>query len=401
MITELLAPGAPPRAGTVPLFVPCLEGREREYVRECFETGWVSSAGPFVDRFEAIVAEAVGARHAVATSSGTAALHLALLVAGVGRDDVVLVPSLTFVAPANAVRYVGARPLFIDAEPRFWQMDVEQTLHRLGAAVRRAGGLVDRESGRRIGAVLPVHALGHPVDLDPLLERCRALAVPVVEDAAESLGASYRGRAVGRSGDVACFSFNGNKLVTTGGGGMLVTDRADWASRARYLSTQAKDDALEYVHGAVGYNYRLSNLLAAVGVAQMERLAPLVEAKRAVARRYAEGLGGVPGLTLMDEAPWARSTYWMYTVLVDEAVFGMSARALLRRLAHAGIQTRPLWQPLHLSPAHGPEPGRCPVAESLHRRALTLPCSAGLTAAEQDRVVEAVRAAAASAEGAA
>lgn len=374
----------------VPLCEPALLGNEWAYVRECLDTGWVSSVGAFVDRFEKAVADAVGAAHAVATVNGTAALHTALLVAGVEPDDEVLVSTLTFIAPANAVRYVGAWPVFVDAQPDTWQMDPQRVADFLRRdCVWRDGALRNRATGRRVRAVLPVHVLGHPVDLDPILEAARSFELAIVEDATESLGAVYRGRPVGRLGDIACFSFNGNKLITTGGGGMIVTDRPDLAARARYLTTQAKDDPVEYVHHAVGYNYRLTNVQAALGVAQMERFAQCIAAKRRIAARYVEALAELPGLTPMPAASWAESVYWLYTVLIDRRGSGLSSREVLARLAARKIQTRPLWQPLHRSPAHPGAPvlgGG--VAERLHRDALSLPCSVGLAPEDQDQVIQ-------------
>jgi perosamine synthetase len=312
-------PGVRPAEGVIPLCVPVLGGNEWRYVKECLDTGWVSSVGPFVDRFESVVADFVGARHAVATASGTAALHVALLVAGVQPGDEVLVSALTFIAPANAVRYVGAWPVFMDAEPGFWGMDPGKVVDFLEKECGwREGTLYNKTTGRRVKAIVPVHVVGHPVDMDLIREAARKFNLVVIEDAAESLGAKYRGHMVGRLGDIACFSFNGNKVITTGGGGMIVTDNEEWAHRARYLTTQAKDDPVEYVHQEVGYNYRLTNVQAALGCAQMEQLPGYVAAKRRVAARYTETLTGTPGITPMREAPWAFGTFWMYTVLVDE-----------------------------------------------------------------------------------
>lgn len=394
MRSESREPGAPGEEGTIPLCIPHMAGNEWAYLKECLDTNFVSSVGPFVTRFERMVAEAAGARHAVATVNGTAALHVALLVAGVRPDDEVLVSTLTFIAPANAIRYAGAWPVPVDAEPRHWQMDPERLREFVERRCRVENGeLRNRETGRRVSAVVPVHVLGHPVDVDPVLEVAREHGLVVVEDATESLGAAYRGRRVGSLGHLACFSFNGNKLVTTGGGGMLVTDDAELAARAKYLTTQAKDDPVEYVHGEVGYNYRLTNVQAALGCAQMERLEEHVAAKRRIAGRYTEALREVPGITPMEEAPWASSVFWMYTVLVDEEEYGIDSRALLRRLEERGVQTRPLWQPVHLSPAHRGSPRvECPVAERINRMALSLPCSVGLSPEAQDAVIAAVRA---------
>jgi perosamine synthetase len=374
----------------VPLCEPALLGNEWAYVRECLDTGWVSSVGGFVDRFERSLAEAAGVRHAVATVNGTAALHIALLVAGVEPDDEVLVSTLSFIAPANAIRYAGAWPVFVDAEPGTWQMDPERVAAFLAeGCVWRDGALRNRTTGRRVRAIIPVHILGHPVDLEPILEAARRYNLAVIEDATESLGATYRGKPVGALGDIACFSFNGNKLITTGGGGMIVTDRAEWASRAKYLTTQAKDDPVEYVHHAVGYNYRLTNVLAAMGVAQMERLDQCIAAKRRIAARYADALAMLPGITPMTSASWAKSVFWLYTVLVDRDAAGLGSRELLAALSQRKVQTRPLWQPLHRSPAHaGSQVLGGQVAERLHRDALSLPCSVGLPAEHQELVID-------------
>lgn len=382
------------RDAAVPLCVPEIRGNEWSYVRECLDTGWVSSSGLFVDRFERTLAEYIGARYAVAVVNGTAALHIALLVAGVRPGDEVLVSALTFIAPANAIRYVGAWPVFIDADSDYWQMDPLRVSEFLrDACERRHGVLVNRATGRRVRAILPVDILGHPVAMGPLRDLARRYELVLVQDATESLGAEYQGERVGRGSSIACFSFNGNKIITTGGGGMIVTDEKDWAAKARYLTTQAKDDEVEYVHTEIGYNYRLTNLQAAMGVAQMEQLPSYLEAKRRIARRYADGLGDLPGIATMRSAPWAASTFWMYTVVVDDETFGMDSRRLLSCLSESGIQTRPLWQPLHLSPAHRDSPpADCPVAERLYRQALSLPCSVGLSVHDQQRVIEAIRA---------
>ena len=388
-------PGALVAPGVIPLSVPEISGNAWQYVKECLDTNWVSSAGPFVDRFERMIAEYAGAQHAIAIVNGTAALHTALLVAGVEPDDEVLVSTLTFIAPVNTIRYVGAWPVLIDAEREHWQMDPQRVADFLDNACSWTNNeLRNQSTGRRIKAIMPVHALGHPCDMDLLVEAARKYKLIVIEDATESLGSEYKGRKVGHLADLGCLSFNGNKIITTGGGGMIVTDNSHWAEKAKYLSTQAKDDPIEYVHNEIGYNYRLTNIQAALGCAQMETFDVTLAKKRAIAARYDAAFREVPGISLMREASWARSNFWMYTILIDEATYGENSRALLRRLAKEDIQSRPLWQPMHQSPACqtyqvlGGE-----VADQLHRDALTLPCSAGLTFDDQTRVINAVQSA--------
>ena len=380
----------------IPLSVPEIRGNEWEYVKECLDTGWVSSVGSYVERFERMVAAQAGTRYAVATVNGTSALHISLLVAGVRPDDEVLVSTLTFIAPVNAIRYAGAWPVFIDAEPTYWQMDSERVLNFIEHDCEWINNeLRNRHTGRRVSAIIPVHILGHPVDMEPILTVARKYDLKVIEDSTEALGSTYRGKSPGSCGDIGCFSFNGNKIITTGGGGMIVTDREDWAKKAKYLTTQAKDDPIEYIHGEIGFNYRLTNVLAAIGCAQMEQLESYVAKKRSIAARYQQGLAGIAGLTPMRDASWAESTYWMYTILVDPIEFGMDARQLLRILEAKKIQTRPLWQPIHLSPAHTAERSQSlPVAENLADHALSLPCSVNLSDCDQDRVIAAIIAAA-------
>ncbi len=375
---------------TIPLWEPEISGNEWKYVKECLETRWVSSAGPFVDQFEDRVRRYVGTRHAVAVVNGTAALHLLLQVSGIGVDDEVVMPVLTFIAPANAVRYCGGWPYFIDADPETWQMDIGLLTEFLERQCGwKEGVLRNKSTGRRVKAILPVHILGHPTDMDPVLALAKKFNLKVIEDATESLGALYKGRKAGSLGDAACFSFNGNKLLTTGGGGMIVTDDEAVAKRARYLSTQAKDDPLEYVHHEIGYNYRLTNLQAAVGCAQMERLEEFVEKKQALSRYYREGLAGIDGVACLPASGWARPTDWLFTIRIDEGEYGMSSRELMKCLAEKGVQSRPLWTPLHRDgPYQGA--GDFPVAERLHRECLSLPSSVGLARKDQESIISLV-----------
>ncbi len=374
----------------IPLCVPEIRGNEWKYVKECLDANFVSYVGSFVTRFENELASRVGTAFGVATVSGTAALHTALLVAGVEPDDEVIVSTLSFIAPANAVRYVGAWPVFMDAEPDYWQMDPEKVIDFLEQeCVWREGVLRNRRTGRRLKAIIPVHILGHPVDLDPILELAQKNELIVIEDATESLGAKYKGRTVGNLAHMSCFSFNGNKLITTGGGGMIATNNSQWAERAKYLTTQAKDDPVEYIHGAIGFNYRLTNIQAALGCAQLEMLDDYIAAKRRIASEYTSTLADIVGITPMPKAEWAGSVFWLYTILVDEEKYGLNSRELLSRLEQQHIQTRPLWQPLHESPPHrASQAYRCEIASRLNADGLSLPCSVGLRPNDQAAVEE-------------
>jgi perosamine synthetase len=385
--------GARAQVDVIPLSEPALRGNEWRYVKECLDTNWVSSVGPFVSRFEEMIRERIGVASAVAVVNGTAALHLALRVAGIERDDEVVLPSLTFIAPANAVRYLGAWPVFVDVDHKTGQIDPQRLAEFLANDCTRADGqLRNKHTGRRVRGVLPVDILGHPADLDLIVEIAHRHDLVVVEDATESLGARYKDSPVGNRADVACLSFNGNKIITTGGGGMLLTNRAEWAERARHLSTQAKSDPVEYAHDDVGYNYRLTNVLAAIGVAQLEQLDERVAARRRVADGYSTALAAQPGVAVPTEAPWAFSTYWLYTVRIDAEAYGVDSRALLRRLGAVGIQARPLWEPLHRSAVHRESyAAPAPVAEAWYREAVSLPSSASLTAEQQRRVIDSIR----------
>jgi perosamine synthetase len=377
---------------SIPLSSPSLHGNELAYLRECIETGWVSSGGPFVERFEAMIAAVLGTRYAVATASGTAALHVALQVAGVGPDDEVLIPTLTFIAPANAVRYLGAWPVLMDAEPSYWQIDVQKMrdfcLHECSF---KNGILYNKASGRAVKAIVPVHVLGHPCEMDSILELARSFNLKVIEDATESLGSTYRGRPTGSMGDLGCLSFNGNKIITTGGGGAITTNDEGLARQARYLTTQAKDDPFEYVHNEIGYNYRMTNLQAALGVAQIEQLALFVQSKQETASIYDAGLSSVEGVTVPREAPWARSNRWLYTILVDANRYRESSRMLAARLKQQGIEARPFWRPVHQQvPYKNCQQYRVEVADDLYREGISLPCSTHISAKARQAVIDEV-----------
>lgn len=377
-IVEAIARCLPPGASAFPLHEPVFRGREWTYVKECLDSGWVSTAGPFVDRFERALEETTGARHAVATVNGTAALHLALLLAGAGRNDEVLVPSLTFVATANAVSYCGATPHFADCDEKSLGIDPSRLAGYLEEVAEiRGKECYNRLTGRRIAAIAPVHVFGHPVDLDPLTEVCSRFRLGLVEDAAESLGSLYKGKHTGTLGLVAALSFNGNKIVTAGGGGAILTNDGEIARRAKHLSTTARvPHPWEFVHDETGFNYRLPNLNAALGLAQLEQLPGFLESKRALARRYQSAFEGVHGARIFREQEHARSNYWLNVLILDDAGF---AREILERTHRRGILTRPCWGLLHRLPMYCD----CPrmdltVAEGLEGRIVCLPSSAGL-----------------------
>jgi perosamine synthetase len=376
----------------IPISEPQIRGREWEYIKDCLETGWVSSVGSYVDRFESDIASYIGVKHAVATSSGTAALHLALLVAGIGEDDEVLVSNLTFIATANAVRYTGAHPILVDAESEYLQIDVQKVKDFLRSECYcRKNKVYNKKTHRQVKAILPVHILGHPVDIAPLLQLADEYGLLVIEDATEGLGARYEGKLLGGDGDMGCFSFNGNKIITTGGGGMIVTNNDEWAKRARHLSTQAKSDPVEYIHDEMGYNYRLTNIQAAMGCAQLECLDEFICKKRSIAVGYAEGLKGVPGLRLMGEAESAFSTYWLCSLLLDSKYSNATSRELLSLLRSRNIQSRPIWQPLHMSKVYGNcQSTDCSVSELLYEQALSIPCSVNLAGDRQAEVIDAI-----------
>ena len=378
------------RSSFVALSEPCFEGKEWEYVKECLDSGWVSSVGSFVTKFETSVADRCGCKYAVATVNGTSALHIALLLAGVEAGDEVVVPDLTFVATANAVRYAGAWPVLVDCDPRYWQMDPEKVASFLyDGCERRSLGLFNRASGRRVAAIMPVHILGHPCEMDRIGAMATEFQIPIVEDASESLGATFAGRATGSFGLAGCFSFNGNKILTTGAGGMLVTDDADLAARARHLTTQAKSDPEEYIHDCVGFNYRLANVLAAIGCAQMESLDRFLKAKKTVARKYREALAGVRDIVWQETEPRSEPNHWLPTLRLLRPE--KKIRDLRRYLASEGIQTRCVWQPMHRNAAFAEaQMVGGAIAENLYETSLSLPSSVRLTEAQQGAVVSSI-----------
>lgn len=363
--------------GQVPLHSPVFAGREWDYVKECLDTGWVSSVGAYVDRFEAAMAARAGTRYAIATTNGTAALHASLHALGVTRGDLVICPTLTFVATANAIAYCGASPLLADSEAKTLGLDAAALDDFLMAhAVRRDDGL--HLDGRRIAAVLPVHLFGHAADLTALAAMCARWNLPMVEDASEALGTLHRGRPCGGVGRLGTFSFNGNKIITTGGGGMIVTDDEALARRLKHLTTTARvRHDWQFLHDEVGFNYRLPNLNAALGVAQLEQLDGLIEAKRRVAGFYRTELADLPDVRFLDEPEGDRSIFWLNAALVEDPA---ARDQILAQTNAMGIDTRPAWVPMHELPAFrdAPRTGPLSVAQGIIDRLVNLPSSAWL-----------------------
>ena len=368
--------------GPVALHEPVFAGHEWDYVRACLDSGWVSSAGPFVDRFERELAAYLGAPHVIAVINGTAALHIALLLAEVRPGDEVLIPSLTFIATANAVAYCGAMPHFVDCDPRTLGLDPG----RLGSYLAEIAETVDgacrnRRTGARIAAVVPVHVFGHPMALDELAEVAARYKLPIIEDATEAIGSRYRGRAAGTMGLMGTLSFNGNKTITTGGGGAIITADETLARHARHLTTTAKvPHRWLYLHDEIGFNYRLPNLNAALGCAQLEELDGFIERKRRLAARYAEELAPIAGLRFFHEPAETRSNYWLQAVMLDCGNAG-ERDAVLAATNDAGYGTRPAWQLLHRLPMYA----NCPrmelaAAEDIERRLINLPSGPALAA---------------------
>ncbi len=369
------AVAAPPRIYLSP---PHMSGREQIYVNEAFATNWVAPVGPHVDAFEREFAQAVGARYAAAVSSGTAALHLALILAGVGAGDDVMVSTLTFSASANPIVYQGGRPVFIDSERTSWNMDPALLAEALETRAR---------TNRLPKAVILVHLYGQSADIAPVQAACDRYGVTLIEDAAEALGSTYQGRRPGVFGKLGIYSFNGNKIITTSGGGMLVSDDAALVTHARKLATQARDQAPHYQHSEIGYNYRMSNILAAIGRGQLEVLEERVQARRRNFDYYTERLGRMAGIDFMPEAPWGRHARWLTCITVDPAHFGADREAIRCLLEAENIEARPVWKPLHLQPIFAECESVCgEVAADLFARGLCLPSGSSLTVPELDRI---------------
>jgi dTDP-4-amino-4,6-dideoxygalactose transaminase len=355
---------------------------ERRLMLEAFDSNWVAPVGPHLDAFEAEVANVAGVAHAVAVSSGTAALHLALRLLGVGKGDDVLVPTLTFVATANAVTYTGASPVFIDAHPATWTLDPALVAHELDTRAN---------TGQLPAAVISVDLYGQCADYEPLIAACEHHGVPLIEDAAEGLGATYKGRPAGSFGHASIFSFNGNKIITTGGGGMLLSDDATLVSAARHLATQARDPAPHYEHSTIGYNYRLGNVSAAIGRGQLMHLGAKVARRRAINAAYRHAFTGVPGISFMPTASYGEPTNWLTVILIHPEALGVTTTEVRTHLEHLDIEARPAWKPMHLQPVFADAPVRGgAVSEEIFGTGLCLPSGSNLTDADIERVVAAV-----------
>lgn len=364
------------RRSNIPIYEPDLGDAERAYVLDCIDRGWISGIGEYVERFEQKFSRFCNARHGIATCNGTVALDLALATLGIGGGDEVIVPNLTFAATANAVRHVDADPVLVDCEPHTWNIDPA----RIEAVITP-----------RTRAIVAVHLYGHPANMDPILDVARRYGLYVIEDAAEAHGALYRGRRVGALGDIGCFSFYANKIITAGEGGMLVINDDELASRARLLRGQAMDPNRRYWHTEVGYNFRMTNLQAAIGLGQLERIESILQRKREIAMRYYEGLQKLPGVVLPPEAEWAKNVFWMYSILIDPA-YGSSRDAVCDNLAQYKIDTRPFFYPLSALPPfqHVRTGDNCAVSYRLSAQGLNLPSSPRLYDQDIDRVVDAI-----------
>jgi pyridoxal phosphate-dependent aminotransferase EpsN len=364
------------------LSIPHMGGSEESYVREAFESNWLSTVGPNITAFEQEFEARVGLA-AVALGSGTAAIHLGLRLLGVVPGDEVLCPTLTFVASSNPIRYLGAEPVFLDSDYKSWNLDP----NILEDALRQRA-----QQNKLPRALVVVHLYGQCADMDPILSLCWRYGVPVLEDAAEALGSTYHGRPAGTFGDVATFSFNGNKIITTTGGGMLVTGSASWIEKVRFWSQQARDAAIAYEHSELGYNYRMSNVLAGIGRGQLEVLDLRVKQRRAIAFQYRDAFADLPGISLMPQATYGLHTNWLSCLLIDEELFGCSRDALIQALDASNVESRPVWKPMHLQPLYsGCECYGGEVAADLFRRGICLPSSSCLTDQEQSHIINTVR----------
>ncbi len=371
------------------LSAPFLNGNEWKYIQDCLDTGWVSSVGKYVSLFEQQVADYVGAKYGVACVNGTAALHISLMIAGVKAGDYVILPNVTFIASANAIKYVGAEPILIDACAATWQMDLDLLANFLAekTEIDAAGNCLLKENKQRISAIMPVHILGNMGDMTQLLAIAKKHHLSIIEDSTEALGSTFEGKFAGTFGTLGCFSFNGNKIITTGGGGVVVTDDERLAKKAKHLTTQAKSHKTEYIHDEIGYNYRLVNILAALGVAQLEQLPHFLERKIAISGCYNQALSSFPNVSFQAVLPQVKENHWLYTFQHPQA------QELLKYLNQQGIESRPLWLPMNqLSMfADAIFVSEKNISAHLYQTCLSIPCSVNITAEEQAYVVAQIK----------
>lgn len=380
----------------IPLSIPNLGGNELTYLTKAIETKWVSTAGPYVADLEKSVANYVGAQSAVACQSGTAGLHIALLLCGVTRDDMVIVPTLTFIAAVNPVKYIGADPMFMDCDDSLCIDPVKLEAFCRDECELRGNVLYHSATGKRIPAIVVVHVFGNMADMEAILRIAHAYHLQIVEDATEALGTkylegSYAGKFAGTLGTIGVFSFNGNKIITTGGGGMIVSNDEDLLKRAKHLTTQAKSDEANFIHDEIGYNYRLTNLQAALGLAQMEQLEGFIRTKISNYERYCDQLNSIPGLSILPFRHGIRSNHWFYSLLCEEP-YPLKLAALIDRLKANGIQTRPIWGLIHEQKPYADSPTyHISKAIEYWSHVVNLPCSTNLSIADVDRVTNAIK----------
>lgn len=377
----------------IPLSVPLLNGNEWKYVKDCLDTGWISSAGSYVNQFEKMVADYAGAKFGIACMNGTAGLHIAQILAGVTNDDHVIAPNITFIATLNAIKYTGASPILIDVDPQSWQMDLNllESFLKENVIVKEVDGNIysfHKATNKRIKAIMPVHVLGNMGDIDKLIEIANYFHLDIIEDSTESLGSFYRGKHSGSFGEFGVFSFNGNKIISTGGGGVIVTDDEELARKAKHLTTQAKVSAMEYIHDEIGFNYRLVNVLAAIGVAQMEQFPELLKNKRKMDQFYRSELTGIGDIVFQKVDSNVEANCWLFTFRTNKM------RALLEYLNNNGVQSRPFWMPMNQLEMFKND---IYVTESnnsnqVYETSISIPSSAGITQAEMEEVVRTIKA---------
>jgi len=377
----------------IPLSVPSLKGNEWKYLKECVDTEWVSSAGKYVDLFENKVAQYTGSKYAVACVNGTSALQISLYLAGVEPEDEVIVPSLTFIASVNAISYNNAIPIFMDSD-EYYNLDIDKTIDFINKNTFFKNGFTyNKTTKRKIAAIMPVHVWGNAVRLNELSKICKKLNISIVEDASESLGTFYLNKSchdkhTGRIGSVGCFSFNGNKIITTGGGGMIITDDSKLAKKAKYLTTQAKDDPVRYIHNEIGFNFRLTNIQAAIGVAQMEQLSEYLSKKKYIYKKYSNSINCIKGLELANVPDYADNNHWMSLIRINDQKFSINKELLMVKLEKNGIQTRPVWALNHKQkPYKNHQNYKIDNAEVLVSSSLCLPSSVSLKDSEIDKIV--------------